>query len=92
MSVGNALRGVLAAVLKGRAASSLPWRERLAGALKELGAEGTATAMLKYIERQEWKERRCVMLKNHVEAGVAIDCVLLANVVGRSGGGLVGKK
>ncbi len=56
--MGNALRGVLAAVLKSRSPSSLPWRERLAAALTGLGAESTATAMLKYIERQEWKERR----------------------------------
>lgn len=58
MSVGNALRSGLAAVLKSRVPSSVPWRARLVAALESLGAGDTATHMMKYIERQEWKERR----------------------------------
>ncbi|PNH05529.1 hypothetical protein TSOC_008194, partial [Tetrabaena socialis] len=57
VSVGNALRNGLAAVLKSRVPSSVPWRERIGAALQSLGAGDTGSAMMKYIERQDWKER-----------------------------------
>jgi hypothetical protein len=60
LSLGNALRGALCAVLRGRAPASLPWRERVLEALKALGAEGAAEASLKYIQRQEYKEAKWV--------------------------------
>lgn len=59
VSVGNALRAGLAAVLRSRVPSSVHWRERIVLALQSLGADDTAANMIKYIERQEWKERRC---------------------------------
>ncbi|GLI67882.1 hypothetical protein VaNZ11_012173 [Volvox africanus] len=68
VSVGNALRGGLAAVLKSRVPSSVPWRERVVAALGALGAADTAANMMKYIERQEYKERRALRDKRPAEA------------------------
>ncbi|GIL57702.1 hypothetical protein Vafri_12866, partial [Volvox africanus] len=68
VSVGNALRGGLAAVLKSRVPSSVPWRERIVAALGALGAADTASNMMKYIERQEYKERRASRDKRPAEA------------------------
>lgn len=55
----------------GRPASPLPALLRAFHGHKALGASDTATNMLKYIERQEWKEKRAAQVRNGAGALLA---------------------
>ncbi|KAL6748078.1 hypothetical protein V8C86DRAFT_1196037 [Haematococcus lacustris] len=58
LSLGNALRSGLVAVLRGRAPAGLPWRERVAEALRGLGAGQAAEAALRAIQIQDLKDSK----------------------------------
>lgn len=58
LSIGNALRTALSAILRSRSDTSIHWRDRVVEAMQALGAGPAAEAALKYIQRQDYKDAK----------------------------------